>query len=256
VRARGRRAFVALAILVVAGGALGYAVWKAPRFDLVPIARAFLVDLDEGRHLQALKGSLVQDRWDLVGLFESNAARQRRLGKLLRLEAAGPEEEVTFQARFAHVSGKRVRLRGTFERGTEEMVFTFARRGATWVVRDFELLSPDPVDQPSFEKHLRRIAGETVDQIANRNWPDVYHRLARADRIAEPLDAWAPRMAAPMEGVGARRTIEERQWVFADGRATYGARILFENARRDVEIELGFDRSEGRAVILRLALLP
>src|SRR5688572_1015496 len=190
----------------------------------------------------------MSDRWDLVGILESTASRHRRWGRLVRLEAAGPEEEVPLPPGLAHGNGKRLRLRATFERGTTDATFTFARRGASWVVRDFEIESPDPSDRPGLDTHLRRIAGEVLERIAGQRWNEVHYRLRRAERVANPIEAWAQRMTAHLDGTGTFVRVEERGWAFAEGRGAYAARLVFENEQRDVDVDLAYDPSEGRAV--------
>jgi hypothetical protein len=136
------------------------------------------------------------------------------------------------------------------------VVFTFARRGATWVVRDFDLPSLDPAERPGLDVHLRRVASEVLDQVGRRAWADVHNRLVRAERIATPIEVWAADMGPRVEGLGPPRAVEERDWTFTDGRGTYAATLVFEDARRDVDVDVVYDRSEGRAVITRLAFLP
>jgi hypothetical protein len=254
VSARGRRIAVGVALALVVGGT-AFAIWHAPPLDLVPLATRFLTDLDEGHTLQALEGSVMQDRWDLPGLLESNAVRQRRLGRFVRVESAGPLEEVALPPHAGHGTGMRMRLTLAFERAKNETVFTFARVGSTWVVQDFEFGSMEPPQRPGLEVHMRRAGAQLAEELGWNRWTGVHNRLLRAERIANPMEVWIPRHESSLSGLGAFQRVEERAWTYADGKATFGARLVYESATKDVDLGLVFDPTEGRVVITRLAFL-
>jgi hypothetical protein len=256
VQARGRRALTWTAVVLLVVGAGAYFVWNAPPVNLVPIARTFLLELEEGRHLQALNSGLMHDRWDLLGLMESSQVRARRLGRLIELEPLGPVEEVDLPKGLAHGRGKRQRVKGTFERGVNELVFTFARRGSRWVVRDFEFQSMDPPERPGLETHVHRMAMQVAESLAQLRLQSVHDRLVRADRIANPPEPWTLAMQPKIDGVGQLERIEERSWKYVDGLGTFVARMVFEQGTRDLELDLRYDPSEGRAVVTRLVLQP
>ena len=242
--------------MLVVAGAAAYLIVNAPPPDLVPVAKTFLTELDEGRHLQALDSGLLRDRWDLQGLIETTHTRQRRLGRLVGLERTGPDEEVELPRGLAHGRGRRMRLTGTFERGEQEMIFTFARRGSRWVVRDLEFLSNEPPDLPGLETHVRLLATQVAEMMGQGRWLNVHEKMVRAERLANPPETWTQTMEPKLDGMGGFQRVEERAWTYAEGRATFTGRLHFEGAQRDVQLDLRYDPSEGRVVVTRLAFLP
>lgn len=250
--ARGRRILVGVLLTLVVGGA-AFAIWRAPVLDLVPVATRFLVDLDEGRALQALQGGLLEDRWDLIGILENNSVRQRRLGRFVRVESASPMEDVPVPHGPGQGTGKRIRLTLKFEHGQDEMVFMFARAGTAWVVRDFEFSSLEKPHGPGLEQHMRRTAAEYAQEVGYNRWPTVHGRMLRSERIAHPMETWIRSVETSLSGLGSFQRVEERAWTYADGKATFGARLVFESSTKDLDLDLVFDPTEGRAVIARLA---
>jgi hypothetical protein len=251
VSTRARQVVVGCVLLLLVGGA-AVAIWRAPKLDLVPVARTFLVDLDEGRHLQALQGSLLGDRWDLMGLLENNAVRQRRLGKLVRVESASPPEEITLTVGGKQAHGRRQRMFVAFEREKREVVFTFARAGATWAVHEFDFGSLEPPNRAGLEQHLRRAGAQLAELVGRGLWTSVHNRLLRAERLAHPMEQWVPAIEGNVDGLGGFLRVEERAWRFADGRATFGARLVYDTSTKDVDLDLVYDPTEGRAVITRI----
>jgi hypothetical protein len=254
VSGRGKRVLIWTTLVVLVVGVAAYFVRNAPPQDHIPVAKTFLQDLEAGRHVHALTSGVMEDKWDLFGIIAITESRQRRLGRLLKLERTGPVEEVDLPPGLADGRGRRVPLKGTFERGTNAMVFTFARRGTTWVVRDFEFEPTEPLDGPGRETHTRRVGMQMAQTVGQFRWPSVHERMVRPFRIANPVETWSQDMQAKFDDVGAFERVEERAWTYADGRGTFAGRLVFEKGPRDVELDLVYDPSEGRVVVTRLTL--